>query len=142
MTDLLWVRESEIAININVSDEHVIDQKGFWKYAFTPYAVFDTLHSYVDDDVRIGSDESEALIFARREQRIRLLQYIAPGQETLDGRYTAFINQGKGGRVIWRLEDLFWHMSSSEDSPMDFPAYLEKLYRIRRSFAWELACRS
>ncbi len=132
---------NNITMFVNLDGQHAIDQGGekpYHEYFFTPYAAFDPTDT---NENSIKTDEDEATLFKRTEQRVKLLQKIASGHEISETEYLAFqVGARAGGAATTIHKDtLGWYAPYKSEATKDFASLLEKIYRLDRKTAWRLA---
>jgi|GEM_PF-3441148 len=98
--------------------------------------------------VLTGSEESFALAFRRKQQRIALLQRLAPGIEVSNSEYHAarmWKHVPGGGNVsrrafdVFRVDTLQWKTGTA-GGWHDFPQYLQAMhFHLDYATAWRLA---
>lgn len=96
-----------------------------------------------------GEGESFAIAFKREQQRVALLQHIAPGKQVNESEYRAarmWKHAHGGGNAsrrafdTFRLADLFWKTSAAAAWESDLPQYLQAMYlHLDYAQAWRLA---
>ncbi len=150
MKKMILTEADGVRFNIDTSYEHSIDcreYKAYYEYFFTPYAALrNDLFNKYGECLQIGTNETPALRFKRKELRIKLLQKIHVGHELSEELFIAMGLTKANSATVFNTDTLSWKMVSDighgENDKLpgkDFASLFEKIFHLSREEAWLLA---